>query len=464
MMDELVRALQDDVDYLTTDAGNAERLVLEHGKNFQYCDALGGWLHWNGRRWEVDNSAIWDASEQVGKAFQREAAEAEDRNVADRLWQHGRYTLSERGMSRMIALANKDSRMRVGAELFDSDPYLLNVQNGTIDIRSGELRPHQRNDLITKITSISYDESATADRWQSFIRRVLPDEDVRRYVQKAIGQAMTGVADEQAFYLNHGVGDNGKNTLYDTILTMLGDYADTMNIDTLMEKRNGGGASPELAKLKGKRFVVASESDENQRLKPGLIKRLTGDKYIEARALYKDPMKFERTHTIFMHANHRPEIADTGHAMWRRVRLIPWTVRIPNGEKDKRLPYKLGQELSGILNWCLQGYRLYAEEGLEPPEAVREATDEYRKDMDKVGQFIADECVTDHPNLYVTKDALYEAYSTWCFKNNVGTEKKRKFGEKMIEHRYDDEVRKISGKATRVWLAIGLQENYPSNW
>jgi putative DNA primase/helicase len=113
------------------------------------------------------------------------------------------------------------------------------------------------------------------------------------------------VADEQAFYINHGVGDNGKNTLYDTIIAMLGDYADTMDIDALMEKRNGRGASPELAKLKGKRFVVASESDEGQRLKPGLIKRLTGDRYIEARALYKDPMKFERMHTLFMHVNHK---------------------------------------------------------------------------------------------------------------------------------------------------------------
>src|SRR5215211_2857660 len=289
--------------------------------------------------------------------------------------------------------------MRVGAELFDADPYLLNVQNGTVDIRSGKLRPHDRADLITKIAPISYDQSAIADRWQSFIERVLPDEEVRRYVQKAIGQALTGVADEQAFYINHGVGDNGKNTLYDTILTLLGDYADTMNIDVLMEKRNGSGASPELAKLKGIRFAVASESDENQRLKPGLIKRLTGDKYIEARALYKDPMKFQRTHTLFMHVNHRPEIADTGHAMWRRVRLIPWTVRIPAHEKDRRLPYKLGQELSGILNWALEGYRLYVEEGLEPPQAVQEATDEYRKDMDKLGQFIDDKCVTGQPDL-----------------------------------------------------------------
>jgi putative DNA primase/helicase len=285
---------------------------------------------------------------------------------------------------------------------------------------------------------------------------VLPDEEVRTYVQKAIGQALTGVADEQAFYINHGVGDNGKNTLYDIILTMLGDYGDTMSIDVLMEKRNGGGASPELAKLKGIRFAVASESDENQRLKPGLIKRLTGDKYIEARALYRDPMKFERTHTLFMHVNHRPEIGDTGHAMWRRVRLIPWTIRIPAHEKDRRLPYKLGQELSGILNWALAGYRLYVEEGLEPPAAVQEATDEYRKDMDKLGQFIDDTCVTGQPDLHVTKRRLYDSYSVWCGNNGVFPVQERKFSEKMYEKDFEDKVKKVAGTATKVWVSIGL--------
>src|SRR5215211_5735922 len=151
-----------DLDYITTDSGNADRLVREHGEDFRYCDALGGWLHWNGVRWQVDNAAIWERAEQVGKEYLREAAEADDRQVANRLWQHGRYTLSERGMSRMIALADKDSRMRVGAELFDADPYLLNVQNGTIDICSGEFRPHNRTDLITKLAPITYDESASA--------------------------------------------------------------------------------------------------------------------------------------------------------------------------------------------------------------------------------------------------------------------------------------------------------------
>lgn len=401
--------IMQDLDYLTTDSGNADRLIREHGRDFRYCDALGGWLHWGGLRWQVDGTAIWESAESIGKALLLEAAEAPDKNDRDQLWKHGKYSLSKPGIERMIALADKDSRVRVEPQLFDADPYLLNVYNGTVDVRSGELKPHNRDDLITKLAPVQYDRKATAGRWDAFIERVLPDEDVRTYVQKAIGQALTSMVDEQAFYLNQGVGDNGKNTLFDTIITMLGDYAHTMDIDALMEKRNGGGATPELAQLKGMRFVVASESDEGQRLKPGLIKRLTGDKFIRARDLYKSPMEFERTHKLFMHVNHLPEVSDTGYAMWRRVRLIPWTVRIPAEEKDRRLPFKLGQEFSGILNWALEGYRLYVEEGLEPPEAVKRATGQYRNEQNKLVQFLNDRCITAdgqlfETDLYVTRD------------------------------------------------------------
>src|SRR5829696_7008901 len=154
-----------------------------------------------------------------------------DSGNADRLRQHGRYTLSEPGMRRMISLAQKDGRVRVSPELFDSDPYLLNVHNGTVDIRSGELRDHNRTSLITKLAPVSYDPKASATRWDAFIERVLPDNDIRRYVQKAVGQALTGKVEQQAFYVNHGFGENGKSTLFDTIISMMGEYAGTIDID-----------------------------------------------------------------------------------------------------------------------------------------------------------------------------------------------------------------------------------------
>jgi putative DNA primase/helicase len=209
------------IDYRTTDAGNADRLIGDFGRDFRYCEPMGGWLHWNGVRWKVDNAAIWECAKSVGKALQREAAEADNKNDADRLWQHGRYSLGEPGMRRIISLAEKDSRVRVEPQTFDADHYLLNVLNGTIDLRTGQMRDHDRDDLITKLAPVSFDPKAKAPAWYRFVRRMMPNGLTRRYLRKAAGQALAGAQDEQAFYLNQGIGDNGKNTFYDALLAIV---------------------------------------------------------------------------------------------------------------------------------------------------------------------------------------------------------------------------------------------------
>jgi putative DNA primase/helicase len=447
-----------DIDYITTDSGNAERLVREHRPDFRYCEPLGGWLTWTGIRWQVDNAAIYEKARDIGRQILREASDAQDRHVRDRLIQHARYTLGESGTRRMIALAEKDSLVRVGPELFDSDPYLFNVENGTLNLLTGDLHDHERENLMTKLAYVSHDPDAKAPTFYRFIRRVLPDGAVRRYVRKALGYSLSGGSERQEFYLNQGVGDNGKNTLYDTVLTLMGDYAATLPIDALMTRQQGGNASPEIASLKGRRLVVASESDENQRIKPGLIKRLTGDKTITARQLYKGLMTFERQFKLFLHVNHKPEIGDDGHGMWRRVKLIPWTVKIDRAEKDPALPAKLEAEKSGILNWMLDGYKLYVLEGLEPPTPIKDATDDYRAESSKMTLFIKDECVTGDESVFVVKDLLYEAYKDWCDENRVYSESKKKFGNKLIERGYDkDQQERVNGSKVRVWRGIGLK-------
>lgn len=450
------------LDYLTTDTANAERLIADHGKDYLYCNALGGWLHWKGRRWSVDNSAIYEAAKDVGRTLLRESADTNDRHEQDALIRHAKYSLGERGIRSMVNLAATDHRISVGPEIFDSDHYLLNVANGTVDVRTGERNDHRREDYITKLADVIHDPHATAPLWLEKVQRWLPDEQVREYVQKAIGQALTGTVEQQALYVNHGFGENGKSTFFDTVFSVFGDYAGTVDMAVLMETNRGSGATPEIMALKGKRLVVASESERGSRLKESLIKRLTGDKTFTGRHLYKEVMTFTRTFKLFMHVNHRPEITGTDHAIWRRLKLVPWEVRITKAEKDVRLLDKLEDELSGILNWLLDGYLLYERDGLESPEAVQAATDQYRADMDKVGQFIKDECVTSVDKLftdgeiYAIVDDLYEAYKKWCGDNGVWPEKKRTFGERMMEKRYEQKVKKIAGKSKRVWLGIGL--------
>ncbi len=454
------------LDYRITDAGNAETLVEVYGKDFRYCEPLGGWLVWTGLRWEVDNAAIWEVAKNIGKTLQREAGETNDRDDAEKLWSHARYSLGEPGLKRMISLASKDARVRVKPNIFDVNPYLLNLYNGTMDIRTRVLSAHNREDLITKLAPVAFDPEAKAPNWYKFIGQVLPDGGTREYVQKINGRALSGDTQRREFFIHQGLGSNGKNTMYDVLLTLYGDYGQALNIEVLMEKRKGSEASPDLVNLKGKRFVVSSESDEGHRLKSGLIKRLTGDEFITARGLYKDPITFARTFTMFLHVNHKPDVGDTGYAMWNRVRLVPWEVQIPDNQKDTGLTEKLKCELAGILNWLLDGYERYAIEGLEPPGKVKGATNQYRDEQNKLKRFIEERCtVTDQENLYgnddlwVTKEDLYEAYRSWCEKEGVFPEQKRKFGEHMVELGYEPNASKrVSGRKAKIWKAIALAD------
>lgn len=452
------------LDYRTTDVGNAERLVEDHGKDFRYCEPLGGWLHWTGLRWETDNAAIWEVAKNIGRASQREAGETADRNDADKLWSHARYSLGEPGLKRMINPASKDARLRVRPDIFDGKPYLMNLYNGTLDIRTKELHEHRREDLITKLAPVAFDRKTESPTWDEFIGQMLPDGGTRKYVQKINGRALSGDKQRREFYIHQGLGSNGKNTMYDVLLTLFGDYGQALNIEVLMEKRKGSEANPDLVNLKGKRFVVSSESDEGHRLKAGLIKRLTGDELITARALYKNAMTFPRTFTMFMHVNHKPDAGDTGYAMWNRVRLVPWEVQVTEQQKDSRLTEKLKEELPGILNWLLDGYELHATEGTEPPTKVREATDQYQAEQNKLKRFIEERCVVSNQgtpyggsDLWETKEDLYEAYKQWSEKGNTQAEQIRKFGEHMVELGYEPNASKrVEGKKAKIWRGIAL--------
>jgi putative DNA primase/helicase len=453
-----------DIRYEPQDNDNAERLITDYGEDFKYCNALGGWLHWTGSRWTIDNAAIWDAAKRLGKEMRVEATTIANRKDSDTYWKRAQYALSKAGLQRMVELAETDSRVIVGPKLFDADPYLLNVYNGTMDLRTGEKRDHARNDLLTKLAPVAYFPTAKAPEWNKFIRRVLPHGAVRRYVRKAVGNALTGAIEQQAFYLNHGEGDNGKSTFFDTLLKLFGDYGDTLDIDVLMESSKSGNATPELANLKGKRFVVSSENSEYQKLNEGRIKRLTGNATINARHLYCEPMTFDRTHKLFLEVNHLPEFNGTDPAMKRRIRRIPWDVKIKPVEKDILLPKKLEKELSGILNWALTGLRNYQAEGLAPPKAVEEATEEYCDENDRIGQFIDEMCEIDkrlmldgRPNedLWVTVEDLYEAYKAWTGGKVYLT--KPRFGKQVAQRDAINQIpKKIANKTTRIWTGITL--------
>jgi putative DNA primase/helicase len=449
-----------DLDYITTDSGDADRLIREHGRDFRYCEPLGGWLHWNGVRWQVDNAAIWERGEQIGKSLLHEAADASDRNDGDRLWSHGRYTLSVPGLRRMIEKAQRDSRVRVSAGLFDADPNLLNCLNGTLDIRTGKLHDHDRNDLITKLAPVSYDPDADDREWARFLERVVPDGELCDFLRMSVGYSAIGNAAEHVMFILYGLGANGKSTFTETLKAVLGDYAHRTNTNTLVNNgKVSNGPTPDLANLRGRRFTYASESEEGQRLDEATIKSITGGGTINARHLYGKPFEFEPSHTLWLETNHKPRVKGTDPAIWRRLILVPFIVAIPKEQQDRWLPQKLRKQASGVLNWIVSGAMDWhgSQDGLVPPKAVTDATEDYRFDMDRIAQFIEDRCDVG-PEYEVPIGRLYLCYQLYVERDN-NTEKvegKTTFGQRL-EGKGLKKGKAKTVDRTRIWYGIRLK-------
>jgi putative DNA primase/helicase len=270
----------------------------------------------------------------------------------------------------------------------DTNPWLLNVQNGVLDLRTGKLLAHDPERLITKLVPTKYDPKSACPTWLAVLHRSMAgNQNLISFLQRAFGYALTGIVSEQVFFIFWGAGTNGKGTLINCVLEMMGDYSLKATQELFMVTK-GRTHPTELTKLFGGRFVASSETEENQRLAEALVKELTGGDPITARRMREDHWTFWPTHKIFLATNHQPVIRGTDHAIWRRPKLVPFKVTIPQHEWDTTLPDKLKAEWPGILAWAMQGCLDWQQNGLGIPEEVNQATQEYRADMDMLGQFL----------------------------------------------------------------------------
>ncbi len=441
-------------EFKLTDLGNSERFVSRHGNDVLYCYAWGCWLVWTGNRWQKDEGGkIQRLAKATVRSMYREASECEDEKERKALADHAKRSEAEARIRAMLELAK--SEQPVSTDDLDARPWYLNVENGTIDLRTGQLRSHRQSDLITKLTPVRYDPEAAAPMWEAFLEQILPDEDVRAFVQRAVGYSATGDTSEQCMFINHGGGANGKSTFQETIAAALGDYAMRAPTEMLLAKRTSGVPN-DIARLKGARFVVASETEEGRRLAESLIKDLTGQDTITARFMRQEWFDFKPTHKLWLSTNHRPEIRGTDAAIWRRIRLVPWTVTIPPEEQDKRLASKLRDELPGVLAWIVRGCLEWQSIGLQPPDEVRRATGRYRAEMDVLAAFIDEECIV-ADNASATAKALYSAYTAWCEENGERPESQRRFGSRLKDRGFQS-GRMTTGarKGAIEWYGIGL--------
>jgi len=350
----------------------------------------------------------------------------------------------------MVEMARTEPGVPVDPDELDRDPLLLNVRNGIVDLRTGRLLKHQPRRLLTKLADVDYDPEAEAPRWRAFIERILPDPEVQEFIQRFAGYALTGRVVEQIILFALGIGANGKTTLLDTLRHIMGDYAGQAAPDLLMRRREDPHPTG-LADLHGQRLVLATETAQGRHLDEALVKRLTGGDRIKARLMHKDFFEFDPTHKIVVATNHRPGVDGTDHGIWRRIRLVPFDVVIPDDQQDKHLDAKLRAEAPGILRWAIDGARRWQESGLTEPAAVRAATADYRAEQDVIGDFITETCIL-LPGISTPFKDLYDAYQRWAEATGERPITKKRLGLSLSERG----LTKYTSNGTR-WTGIGLK-------
>lgn len=415
----------------------AYRLAAAYTGRLIYVHGIG-WHHWDSTRWAEDDSGA--AKRAVLDVLRAALADSlTDKDLRSDV----RRCETAAGVAGVLDLAGALDPFAVTVEQLDADPYLVNCANGTLDLRTMQLHPHDPGDLITKVTRAAYHPDAAAPVWEEFLATVLPDDDVRGYLQRLAGLALLGKVEEHIFPVATGEGANGKGTSYTALLHTFGDYGHAAESDLFMQaKSNPNAASPALMRLRGKRFVVVSETEQNHSLAAALMKNLTGGDPITARPLYGKPVTFDPSHTSLMVTNHLPKVSGDDPAIWRRIRVLPFDVVIPEAARDGKLPDRLKLEADGILAWAVRGYQDYEQRGMDAPEAVAVATSRYHHDSDAVAQFI-DYCLTG-PHFTATTTQLHNAFLDWARAEGIAVDMGRKqFGEALDRRGFPTGTRRL---------------------
>ncbi|MFN7946540.1 MAG: phage/plasmid primase, P4 family [Blastocatellia bacterium] len=445
-------------DQRLTDAANARRFAERYKDRLMYVPQRGGWLVWNGRFWQPDTGpTVRELAIEAAVAIAEEAHTEPDVNRKQEVLEHSTGSLASGRLCAMTTIAA--DLMTVSASALDTGHELLNVANGTIDLRTGKLRPHDPADRITRMIPVEHHPGVRAARWEQFLREIFQDdEELIAFVQRAIGLSITGRR-ERVLFVAEGVGANGKSVLLDTICEIIGDYAARISANVILSGKyqaDGNSASPELAKLAGKRMVVASETDEGRQLNCALVKTITGDSHRVARHLYQSSFEYEATDTIWLATNHLPVIGDAETAVLDRIRRVPFRRRFSEAEQDKYLLDKLRAERAGILAWLVAGAAACVRDGLGTCAAVEQAGTEYAMENDSVLAFLDERCRVEPGNreLRAAPSALHQEYQRFCAEAGRSAVSQKQFARQL------QEVHKLSqGKSGggRYWLGISVR-------
>ena len=399
----------------------AQIFSTRHGQDWRYVDGWSSWRHWNGAVWEKDNTlAVYDLARKVC----REVANfAPGLTVA-----HKRALASAKTIAAIERLARTDRVHAASVEQWDADPWSLSTPQGVINLRYGAIRQATRADYATKHTSVT--PGGDCALWRASIKRWCGDDiDLEMYLQRFAGYCLTGITTEHALAFFYGTGRNGKSVFLDAIREVMGDYATVAGMEMFQASQNERH-STEIADLMGARLVTAQETQEGRRWDEAKIKEMTSASTLKARFMRQDYFEFKPQFKLFFAGNHKPGLRSVDEAMRARVHIVPFTVTIPEAERDQNLPQKLRQEYPGILQWMIDGCIEWREQGLNPPAAVRHATDDYLESEDTFAAWI-EECCKIGPNERERSADLYKSFRKWAERAGEFVPPNRRFNQTM---------------------------------
>ena len=441
------------------DTGNTGRFLRGFGERVLYSYIHKKWYYYSGKVWvEDDLGKVFEMADYIANSIGKEpimVSDPKDEKLVEQaekaLQAHKKYTRSFRGKENM--LKDTQHHVSVGTDEFDKDRYLFNTVNGYIDLNNSHMMKHQASKKMSRMSYSEYNKGSDCPHWEQFLNEIFQGEkELIDYIQRAIGYSMSGDISEQMMFILVGNGQNGKSVFLNVLNDVMGTYAMNIQPQTIAVKNGMQTANSDVARLKGARFVTTTEPNKGMRLDEGTVKQLTGDDKVTARFLYGKEFEFEVEFKIWMATNYKPIITGTDDGIWRRMAIVPFDYKVPKNKIDKKLTSKLKAELPGILNWCVDGYQLWRENGLQEPYIVSQHRDEYRNEMDIVYSFVSDKCIV-NPLASVKKSDLWETFQEWINYNNEY--------DKMGSKRFYQEVNKMYQTEKRrdatYYIGVGLE-------
>jgi putative DNA primase/helicase len=473
-----------------TDLGNARILVRLAGGDIRWCQSMPGegWMLWDGSKWRPDGvRRVNRLADMVAEEWRRRAppessdlvldkAEKDQKEMRKIILAHANKCESAAGYRNMLEMLKSRERIAVPSEAWDADPLLVNTPDSTYNLRSGRRYAPRRSDHITRSTATA----ATLDDcpvWRAFLLRIMGGPRVGEggeptteacdaayadpanaeavsmvaFLQRAAGYALTGDASEQCMFIAYGTGGNGKGVFLNTLKAILGTYAQGAGVESFVDRKTGGIPN-DLAAMAGARFILCSEPEENAPIAEGLIKTCTGQDTVTARFLNREFFDFIPQFKLWMMTNHKPVIKGTDNGIWRRLRLVPFDVKISDEEKDTELPNKIKAEHPAILRWMIEGLKAWRQGGLRPPAPVVRASDIYRREMDVLADFIEDRCEVNSLES-AENTALYASYVEWAKDNGLRPRSHIAFTRALTGRGFTQDASRKNG---RRWKGLAL--------